>query len=152
MRAREIATQIEIGAPPDRVWKVLVDAPRYPEWNPLIVELQGELSESREIKFFFRIPPAPRLPGRARLLRVVCGTELRWAGQLLSPWLFRAEHYHLLTRVEGKHTRVTHGEIFSGLAAALAWPLLRAFARPAYRRFNEALRQRVEQGREAVAA
>jgi hypothetical protein len=152
MGAREIATEIEIDAPPARVWGVLVDTPRYPQWNPFIVELQGELSAAQEIKFSFRIPPAPRLPGRATVLKVVSGVELRWAGRLLWPWLFRAEHYHLLVPVEGGRTRLEHGEIFSGLAAALAWPLLRVFAQPGYARFNQALRERVEhmQPRSAV--
>jgi hypothetical protein len=144
MGAREIATEIDIDAPLARVWAVLVDTPRYPQWNPFIVALRGELSVAQDIRFLFRIPPARRLPGRATVLKVVPGVELRWAGRLLWPWLFRAEHYHLLLPVEGGHTRLLHGEIFSGLAAALAWPLLRLYAQPVFVRFNQALRERVE--------
>lgn len=145
MEASEIATEIEIEAPPTRVWAVLVDTSRYPQWNPFIVELRGELSVAQDIRFFFRIPPAPRLPGRATVLKFEAGAELRWAGRLLWPWLFRAEHYHLLTPTDGGHTRFRHGEVFSGLLAVLAWPLLRFFAQPVYGRFNRALRERVEQ-------
>lgn len=144
MGAREIATEIEIDAPPARVWAVLVDTPHYPQWNPFIVAVRGELSVAHEIRFLFRIPPAPRMPGRATVLKVEAGAELRWAGRLLWPWLFRAEHYHLLAPVEGGRTRFAHGEIFSGLTAALAWPLLRLFAQPVYARFNQALRERAE--------
>lgn len=148
MGTREIATEIEIEAPPASVWAVLVDTPRYPQWNPFIVELRGELSVAQDIRFSFRIPPAPRLPGRATVLKVEAVAELRWAGRLLWPWLFRAEHYHLLTALEGNRTRLVHGEIFSGLMAALAWPLLSVFARPVYARFNQALRERAERAYE----
>lgn len=142
MEAREIATDIEIDAPPARVWSVLVDTPRYPQWNPFIVELRGELAVGRDIRFRFRIPPLPRLPGRATVLAFDAEAELRWAGRLLRPWLFRAEHYHRLTPLAGGRTRFTHGEVFSGFLAVLAWPLLRWFARPVYGRFNRALRDR----------
>lgn len=145
MEAREIATEIEIGAPVAHVWAVLVDTPRYPQWNPFIVELRGELKPAQVIRFKFRIPPAPRLPGRATVLQVAPAAELRWAGRLLRPWLFRAEHYHLLAPLDGGRTHFVHGEIFSGVLAVLSWPLLRILAQPVYRRFNKALRQRVEQ-------
>jgi hypothetical protein len=145
MEAREIATEIEIGAPPARVWAVLVDTPRYPQWNPFIVALRGVLAAGQAIRFRFRIPPAPRLPGRATVLLAAPEAELRWAGRLLWPWLFRAEHYHRLAPLDGGRTRLAHGEIFSGLLAVLAWPLLRVLAQPVYRRFNLALRERVEE-------
>jgi hypothetical protein len=145
MEARQIATTIEIPASPERVWQILSDTPRYPEWNPFIVALRGELASGREIKFHFRIPPAPRLPGRATVLKATPGAELRWAGRIIGSWLFRAEHYHLLTPAEGQRTRLEHGELFSGMLAQLTWPLLRFFAAPVYDRFNQALLERVEQ-------
>jgi hypothetical protein len=147
MGAREIATEIEIAAPPARVWAVLVDTPRYPQWNPFIVELRGDLRAAQEIRFRFRMPPAPPLPGRATVLKAEPAAELRWAGRLLWPWLFRAEHYHLLAPLHGGRTRFAHGEIFSGLLAILGWPLLRFLGQPVYGRFNRALRERVERSR-----
>ncbi len=130
----------------ERVWEVLADTARYPEWNPFIVWLHGELAEGSAIRFKFRIPPAPRLPGRATVLVVEPGVELRWAGHFLSARLFRAEHYHRLLAIGGGRTHFIHGERFSGFAAKLAWPLLRHFAGPVYARFNEALKDRVAGG------
>jgi hypothetical protein len=144
---REIATEIEIDATPAQVWAVLADTATYSEWNPFIVALRGELTENSVIEFKFAMSPAPPLPGRARVLKVVGERELRWAGNALADWLFRAEHYHLLTVSSGGATRLQHGELFSGLLAAPLWPLLQRFGRPAYLRFNEALRRRA-----AVAA
>ncbi len=122
---------------------MLVDTPRYPQWNPFIVELRGDLSSGSDIRFKFRVPPAPAVPARGTVLDVVPGVELRWAGRLLWPWLFRAEHYHLLEPAGEGQTRFTHGEIFTGVLAVMTWPLLRRFARPVYSRFNQALAERV---------
>jgi hypothetical protein len=152
MSTWEIATEAEIRASPAQVWAVLADTASYPRWNPFIVALRGELVESGTIDFHFVIPPAPRLPGRAQVLKVAPARELRWAGRLGAPWLFRAEHYHLFAPTDSGGTRLLHGEIFSGLLAAPMWPLLRLFGRPVYVRFNEALRRRAEQARAGSAS
>jgi len=38
---REIREQIEIDAPPWKVWSVLIDLPRYAAWNPLAIRGEG---------------------------------------------------------------------------------------------------------------
>ena len=38
---RELHTEIEIAAPPERVWAVLTDFGSYPEWNPFIRQISG---------------------------------------------------------------------------------------------------------------
>jgi uncharacterized protein YndB with AHSA1/START domain len=40
---RELSTEIEIDAPPADVWRVLSDSEAYPEWNPFIRKLEGDL-------------------------------------------------------------------------------------------------------------
>src|SRR4029450_13975460 len=38
---RTISATIDIDAPPERVWEVLVDFSAYPEWNPFMREVRG---------------------------------------------------------------------------------------------------------------
>jgi uncharacterized protein YndB with AHSA1/START domain len=33
---KELRTEIEIQATPDKVWQVLTSLDKYPEWNPLV--------------------------------------------------------------------------------------------------------------------
>ncbi|MER3407514.1 MAG: SRPBCC domain-containing protein, partial [Nitrososphaera sp.] len=40
--AKEVRTEIEIAAGPQRVWQVITDFARYPEWNPFIRRVEGE--------------------------------------------------------------------------------------------------------------
>ena len=38
---KEIVTEIEINAPPSRVWQILTDFEKYPAWNPFIKKISG---------------------------------------------------------------------------------------------------------------
>src|SRR5438093_8689554 len=37
----ELRTEIEIDAPPERVWAVLIDFEKFPDWNPFIRRIHG---------------------------------------------------------------------------------------------------------------
>ncbi|WP_405512784.1 SRPBCC family protein [Streptomyces canus] len=40
---REISTYVDIDAKPRIVWEVLTDFARYPDWNPYVREVTGEV-------------------------------------------------------------------------------------------------------------
>jgi uncharacterized protein YndB with AHSA1/START domain len=40
----QLHTEIEINGPAERVWAVLTDFASYPEWNPFIRQVSGELN------------------------------------------------------------------------------------------------------------
>ena len=48
---RQLRAEIDIDAPPERVWAVLTDLPAYPQWNPFIRRISGELREGASERF-----------------------------------------------------------------------------------------------------
>ncbi|MCO4748157.1 MAG: SRPBCC domain-containing protein [Proteobacteria bacterium] len=42
MPRRSVHQAVEINAPIERVWEVLADFPRYGEWNPFVVGVEGD--------------------------------------------------------------------------------------------------------------
>jgi uncharacterized protein YndB with AHSA1/START domain len=40
---RELASEVEVDAPAERVWHLLTDFAAYPGWNPFIRQASGEL-------------------------------------------------------------------------------------------------------------
>jgi hypothetical protein len=106
---REIKTEVDILASAARVWDILSDFPQYTHWNPYITRLRGRVGEGERIRFWFGLPFGGRLPACARVLKVVPGAELRWAGSLLIPALMRAEHYHVIETVNAQQVRFHHG-------------------------------------------
>lgn len=142
---KEIRTSVEIDAPPERVWAVLVDTERWGEWNPFADRVVGELAVGERIEVHLLAGPG----GRASTIRpdvtaVAPGRELRWVGGLLQPVVLRGEHSFVLEPVAEARTRLLHGESFTGVLPVLLGPLLLRMA-PSYQAMNDALKARVEQ-------
>lgn len=57
---------VEIAAPAELVWSVLLDLPRYPQWNPYTVKVESSLRLGEPVNLFL---PNPAQPGE--LLHVV---------------------------------------------------------------------------------
>ncbi|MGA9993106.1 MAG: SRPBCC domain-containing protein [Thiobacillaceae bacterium] len=142
---RSIDTAIEIVASPQQVWDVLGDFARYPEWNHFLLQIQGEPAVGTQIRFRCELPRGVRMNATATVLKVATSRELRWAGELLRPWLFRAEHYFAIERLATDRITFRHGEIFSGLLLPLAWLILRGHGPPVYEQMNADLKRRCEE-------
>lgn len=141
MGMRVIHTETEISAAPERVWAVLTDFARYPEWNPLIVEASGVLAVG-EVLTLRMTPGGKPQTFTPEVVAVRENTELRWLGALRWSWLFSAEHRFALSAV-GDGTRLVQSEVFRGALV----PLLRTTIDQAERDFralNAALKERVE--------
>ncbi len=142
----DVSTEIEIGAPLAQVWRVLEDTARYPEWNPLIREVTGELRTGGQIWISMTLPQAEPSRYQAKLLGVIAEHEIRWQHDLAIPGLFSGKHKLIITAIDGGRTKLRHGEEFSGL---LVGPLTAghlARTRDGFMIMNKALKLRIEGG------
>lgn len=83
---------VDIEAPAERVWDVLADTPRYPEWNPFVTRFEGELREGADVRVTVRAPGRSPVTFAARIARLAPGRELRWKGRWFLPGLFDGNH------------------------------------------------------------
>lgn len=139
---KRIDTAIEIAAPPERVWRVLADFPRYGEWNPFITEISGELVVGRRLAIRIEPPGGRAMRFRPRVLVAEPGRALGWKGELLVAGLFDGEHAMALEPVD-EGTRFVHAERFSGLLVPF-FGLDKTKA--GFLAMNGALKERVEAG------
>jgi hypothetical protein len=140
----EIATVITISASPERVWAVLLDFARYPEWNPFVRSIEGAPSEGSSLKVTIAPPGGKAMTFRPIVLRHSVAREFRWKGKFLFAGLFDGEHHFSLSAVPGGATQFTHGENFSGLLVPLMRGALEGGTRAGFEAMNLALKQRVE--------
>jgi hypothetical protein len=89
--AKEIKTEILINATPEKVWSILTSFDNYPNWNPFIKSIKGEVKVCNKIKVSIQPPNSKAMTFKPRVLAFETNKELRWLGQLLFTGLFDGE-------------------------------------------------------------
>ena len=142
---RRIRTEIEIAAPPTDVWRVLTSFSEFSEWNPFMLDAQGEVSEGSKLHVRLSPPGGSAMTIHPTVFCVDKPREFRWLGHMGVPGLFDGEHIFELEDLGGR-TLFVQREEFRGIFAG---PLLAMVGEKTKRGFvemNEALRARVENG------
>lgn len=139
-----ISTEIEIAAPASDVWEELIDGDAYPNWNPFVKHLSGELTVGNHLKVTIQSEGNSPMDFTPEVLAADKDAELRWVGRLGFKGVFDGEHYFILEETDRGATVLRHGETFKGV---LAYPLLALIGEDTLNGFeamNRALKARVE--------
>lgn len=147
---KRIERAVTINASADRVWEILVDFPRYPDWNPFVTSVAGEAFPGRRLRVRLRPPGGVGMTFRPRVLVATPGRELRWIGRLLFPGLFDGEHSFIIEPTGKDSCRMVQGETFTGVLVSLFGKGLDATAE-GFDQMNQALKIQSEKTTSAVA-
>jgi hypothetical protein len=112
--AKEIKTEILIGAGPAKVWETLTDFDNYPAWNPFIRSLTGEVAVGNKIKVVLQ-----GMTFVPRVLTFEKNREFRWLGHLFVKGLFDGEHKFELIDNKNGTTTFIQSEKFNGMLVPL---------------------------------
>lgn len=142
--AREVSTDIEINAPAAKVWRELVNFAAYPDWNPFIPSIDGDLAQGNRLSVLVRPPNnnAMRFKPKVRVLQE--NRKIVWIGHFLFPGMFDGEHSFELTALSENKTRFVHKEKFSGALVPMFWSMLDKDTRQGFVNMNRALKARCE--------
>ncbi|HYF04020.1 MAG TPA: SRPBCC domain-containing protein [Patescibacteria group bacterium] len=143
----EIRTEIDINAPAEKVWGILQDFKKYPEWNPFIKHAEGIVLKGEFLKVHIEPPGRKGMIFQPQILKAESNRELRWKGKFLIPGLFDGEHSFVLKEVSPQKTKLIHAEKFTGIFIPLFKRMLSDTER-GFEMMNEALRKRAEDGGE----
>jgi uncharacterized protein YndB with AHSA1/START domain len=77
-RENRIESEVEIEAPIDLVWAVLVDYASYSAWNPLLVRVEGQAREGEILRVYVGDGASVREKTQVCVARVDPPRELRW--------------------------------------------------------------------------
>ncbi len=136
----EIKNEIEIEAPIEHVWSVLIDREKYHEWNPVIFSQQGTLA--RGCSATMRINPALFAMNVPIVYQQVEEhQELSWFG---GPPLVKGFHYFRLIQLHNGNTKLIHGEEFGVLASLLGGPMIFTRVKSKYIKADHAFKARCE--------
>ncbi len=139
----QLHTQIDIHATPAQIWRVLTDFASYPEWNPFIRQIEGEVVAGERLRIRIQPPGQGAMRFTPRLVEVAPEQSLRWLGHWLVPGLLDGEHHFELLPQGPGTTRLVHSETFSGLIVGLLRRRL-AHTRQGFEAMNHSLKTRAE--------
>jgi hypothetical protein len=137
-------THIEIAADASRVWEVLTDFAAYPDWNPFLIAIHGELRPGTRLAVETRFPGGRLMRFRPLILRADPRRELRWWGRASIPGLFEGEHVFNIAPLEPGRVRFSQRERFRGLLVPILRRTHLAATRIGFEQMNLALKARSE--------
>lgn len=143
MQPLRLQAEIEIDAPPERVWDVLLDFAAYPEWNPFVLSLVGELAENSIVSVRLSLPEGDELTFDARVVKNAQARALRFQGVVFQAWWLRRELFYELRLLDGDRCRFIQGVDISGIALKIGSKTPERLAR-GFVYMNQALKRRVE--------
>ena len=111
----ELRSEIEIRAPVELVWEVLTNLRAYGEWNPFIVEAEGQMREGAVIGTTVNFPGNRERNFRRRVVKLTPMTELRWSWTALLRAMAYSEQFFQLRALSDDRVRLAVGENLAGL-------------------------------------
>jgi len=147
---RFVETEITIAASTRTVWDILLDFPRYAEWNTFIRRLDGlpEVGEEITEHLYFSFLPFP-VRGKSFIQRIDPESNFTWRGSFIHSAhpLGHGTHSFDLRSVDADSTHLVHREEYGGLLVPGAFPLIRRVAEPHFRMMDADLKRHAERSR-----
>jgi hypothetical protein len=140
---KELHSQIEINASAERVWGILTDFASYPQWNPFIRRIIGELKVGERLEVRLEPPDSRGMTLRPTVLSAEPHRQLRWLGHLLVPGLFDGEHTLATEPLDENRVRFVQHEVFKGVLVPLVARSLANTLR-GFEEMNGALKEQAE--------
>ena len=134
---KSVDAQLTIPASPEKIWSILMDGDNYGEWNPVLVQVEGEFREGATLTYQMMTESGEAAEVEARVVKLDPRRELNQAGGYWGILTF--DHHWILESVEGG-TRVTQHEDYTGVGVLFFDP---SWFEAAYGRGNRNLRDRV---------
>ena len=107
----DCAITATIHASPDKIWKLLTDAPAFPRWNSTVTSIEGEIAEGHTLKL--KVPTAPTRVFKPKVSQVEPGRSMVWSDGMAP--MFKGVRTFTLTPNADGSTEFTMREEFSGL-------------------------------------
>ncbi len=142
--AKEISSQIIIRSTSEKIWAVLTDFGNYPQWNPFIRRIEGNVAVGNKIIARIEPPGAKGMTFKPMVLSFDRNKKFSWLGHLWFPGLFDGEHiFEIVENKDGTCTFIQR-EKFKGILVPLFSKMLDINTKQGFEQMNEKIKERVE--------
>ena len=131
---QSVSAEIDIAAPIEQVWSVLVNLEQYQDWNPFTYRVESSLSVGDHVKLHVKLG-SQKVVQKQVIRRCDAPDALDWGMVMGHPGLLRTLRTQRLIRVDEHTTRYETRDHFTGLLT----PLILSFYRGPIRRGFESI-------------
>lgn len=139
---RTIDAWIDIDAPPETVWEVLVDFETWGTWNDFIPQVEGRLEVGGSLCIRVVPPGLKPMIFKPIVYEVVPHKKIRWGGSFLKI-IYRGDHTFILKPIQNGKTRFRQVERFMGPMVLFMSSMIKK-TELGYHQMNLALKKRIE--------
>jgi hypothetical protein len=100
-----------IDAPAAKVWAVLTDTAKWPEWDPSCDKIEGQVALGNKVKAFSKLSPGRAFP--VKVTELVPNEKMTWSASM-PLGLFKGERTFVLRDDGDGHIVFTLREAFTG--------------------------------------
>jgi len=140
---KELCTEIDIQASPEKVWQVLTNLEKYPEWNPFIHHAIGSAKVGEKVDITFR-SSLKDMTLHCTVIKAEPNKELCWEYHVILPGLFRGEHSFIIETAGPKKVHFIDREIFNGLLVPFLAKDIDTNSKRDFEKMDKALKARAE--------
>ena len=142
---QEIKTEIEISAPPSKVWDIIIDINKWQEWSPIIKSSQGEALVGSKLNITMtgknKEKDGPQY--KPEIIKLNESKYFHWRAYMLSGFIFTNDKIFKLEETT-QGTRLIHIETFKGLLAPIFSSQMEKEVPVMLNSMNKALKQLAE--------
>jgi len=139
--------EASIGATPQEVWDILIDAKSYPTWDSGVVSVDGDIAAGETITVHAAINPGRAFP--VKVTHFEAPTKMIWTGGM-PLGLFVGERTFTLTSAEEGGTVFHMREEYHGPLTGAMWRSIPDL-QPSFAQFAQGLKARAENRESSTA-
>ncbi len=143
-KLKEIQSEIEIGASPEKVWSVLTNIDNWKKWNPTINHASGDAVVGAKLSIIIRDEDGKDGAEYMPIVTVIQESKLfEWRVNMLSGFIFTNGRIFELEKTTNG-TRLINKETFKGMLVPIFWSKLSGYVPSSLKEMNDALKDQVE--------
>lgn len=143
--ALNIEHELTVNAPASRVWEVISDLDKYPEWNPFVTRCSSSKQPGDPIVMRVRVLPFYAQPQTEIVNENIEGEKFSYNMKPLPMGLLHSYRYHMITPVDDKQCTYKSSFALMGPFSFFVKFLLGGNLRRGFTEMSEAVKARAEQ-------
>jgi hypothetical protein len=137
---KEYSASAVINASPEKIWAILTDAAKYPEWDPVAERIEGRIALGEKVTAYTKLSPGRGFS--AKVTEFEPGRKMTWSGGMPLGLFTGIRTFTLVPQADGT-VEFTLRETFSGPMLALIGGSIPDMTEP-FKGFVAGLKQRAE--------